>query len=102
MSKKKGNVNKDRLIRQLAKQFGDHNIKMRNIVEGLFNNIINELQDGKRVSIVGFGSFEVRKRIERNGINPQTGAQLRIKATKTPAFTPGKTLKKAVKSSLKK
>jgi DNA-binding protein HU-beta len=50
---------------------------------------------------VGFGSFEVRKRAARTGRNPQTGAALKIKAAKVPAFKAGATLKAAVNGGKK-
>ena len=54
------------------------------------------LKKGDRVSLVGFGSFEISKRAARKGRNPQTGAQIKIKARKVPRFRPGKSLKTAV------
>ncbi|MBM3451208.1 MAG: HU family DNA-binding protein, partial [Armatimonadetes bacterium] len=50
-----------------------------------------------KVTLVGFGTFSVRKRAAREGRNPQTGAKLRIPARKVPAFSAGKELKTAVK-----
>ena len=49
------------------------------------------------MSLVGFGSWEVRKRAARKGINPQTGKAIRIPARRYPKFNPGSALKKAVK-----
>jgi DNA-binding protein HU-beta len=48
------------------------------------------------VSIIGFGTFSVRKRAARKGRNPRTGAEIKIKASKTPAFKAGKALKDAI------
>jgi len=53
------------------------------------------------VALVGFGTFEVRKRAARTGRNPQTGAELKIKAAKVPAFKAGATLKTAVNGAKK-
>ena len=53
------------------------------------------------LSLVGFGSFEVRERAARTGRNPKTGAELKIAASKTPAFKPGATLKAAVNGAQK-
>jgi len=55
--------------------------------------IANELRQGRRVQITGFGTFEQRKRGARKGRNPQTGEAIKIKASKYPAFKPGKSLK---------
>ena len=55
------------------------------------------LQKGDKVSLVGFGTFEVRERKERQGRNPQTREPMTIPASKLPAFSAGKALKDAVK-----
>ncbi|MBQ1487431.1 MAG: HU family DNA-binding protein, partial [Lachnospiraceae bacterium] len=54
-------------------------------------------KDGK-VQLVGFGTFDVTKRAAREGRNPQTGAKMKIKASKAPRFKAGKALKDAVNS----
>jgi DNA-binding protein HU-beta len=54
------------------------------------------LKKGDSVTLVGFGTFEVRKRAARTGRNPRTGDTLKIKASKVPAFKAGKALKDAV------
>jgi DNA-binding protein HU-beta len=55
------------------------------------------LKKGKRLSLVGFGTFAVGRRAARNGRNPQTGATIKIKASKTVRFKAGKGLKDAVR-----
>lgn len=65
-------------------------------VDTVFETIAGALKKGQKVQLVGFGTFEVRKRKARTGINPQTGEKMKIAATKTPAFKPGKALKEAV------
>ena len=62
-----------------------------------FNSIQDALADGKKVQLIGFGTFEVRHRSARTGRNPQTGKTIKIPATEIPAFKPGKTLKDIVK-----
>ena len=54
------------------------------------------LKKGGTVTLVGFGTFSVGKRAARVGRNPQTGAEIKIKAAKVPKFRPGKALKDAV------
>lgn len=54
------------------------------------------LKKGGTVTLVGFGTFSVGKRAARVGRNPQTGAEIKIKAAKVPKFRPGKALKEAV------
>ncbi len=58
--------------------------------------ITDALKDGDKVSLVGFGTFDVRKRAAREGKNPRTGEKIKIKAAKAPAFKAGKALKDAV------
>ena len=59
--------------------------------------ITKALKKGDKVQLVGFGSFEVRKRAARKGRNPQTKKEITIPATKVPVFKAGKALKDAVK-----
>ncbi|UCH80151.1 MAG: HU family DNA-binding protein [Nitrospiraceae bacterium] len=59
--------------------------------------ITKSLKKGKKVTLVGFGTFSVSKRKARKGRNPQTGETIKIAATKLPKFSAGKALKTAVK-----
>ena len=65
-------------------------------VNAVFDAIQADLAAGGKVSLVGFGSFSVKKRAAREGRNPQTGKPLKIKAKKVPVFKPGKALKDAI------
>ena len=65
-------------------------------VNGALDVITESLKGGDKVTLVGFGTFEVRERPERKGRNPQTGAEITIEASKLPAFKAGKVLKDAV------
>lgn len=65
-------------------------------VDATLGGITNALKKGAKVQLVGFGTFEVRKRKARTGINPQTKAKIKIAASKAPAFRPGKALKAAI------
>lgn len=65
-------------------------------LDATLDGITATLKKGQKVQLVGFGTFEVRKRKARGGINPQTGKKIRIPASKLPAFRPGKGLKAAV------
>ena len=65
-------------------------------VDAMIDSITGALKKGDKVSLVGFGSFSVKKRKARTGRNPQTGKAIKIKAKKVPAFSAGKTLKEAV------
>ena len=65
-------------------------------VDTVIDAITGALAKGEKFSLVGFGSFSVKKRKARTGRNPQTGAAIKIKAKKVPAFSAGKALKDAV------
>ena len=58
--------------------------------------VTEELKKGEKIQIVGFGTFEVSQRKEREGRNPQTGETMKIAASKAPKFKPGKALKDAI------
>lgn len=60
------------------------------------DSIVESLQNGEKVQLVGFGTFEVRERAEREGINPATKEKIKIAASKVPAFKAGRALKEAV------
>lgn len=65
-------------------------------VEAVFNVVKKALKSGDSISLVGFGTFSVRKRAARTGRNPRTGESIKIKASKVPAFKAGKGLKDAI------
>ena len=62
----------------------------------VLESITDALKKGEKIALVGFGTFEVRERAERQGINPQTKEKIEIPATKVPAFKAGKALKEVV------
>ncbi len=66
-------------------------------VTAVLEGIADTLARGEKVQLVGFGTFEVRSRKEREGRNPSTGEQIKISAQKVPAFKAGKALKDKVK-----
>lgn len=66
------------------------------VVDAVLDSISEALKNGEKVSLIGFGNFEVRERSARKGRNPQTGEEIQIKASKVPAFKPGKQLKESV------
>ena len=65
-------------------------------VDAMVEVITKALKKGETITLVGFGTFSVRKRAARQGRNPQTGDTIKIKASKNPAFKAGKALKDAV------
>ena len=85
----------------LATKTGNTKVDAERNIAGLIEVITDTLKKGDSISLVGFGSFEVRKRAARTGRNPKTGAELKIKASKQPAFKAGVTLKAAVNGEKK-
>ena len=90
-------MTKRELIEVIAKKANLTNKAARDSVQAVINSIRDALKRGEKVVITGFGTFSVRKRVERIGRNPKTGERITIAARKAPGFTPGKTLKKAVR-----
>ena len=90
-------ANKAELVDRVAKKTQLTKKDVSATVEALFETIQEALKAGEKVQVIGFGNFEVRERAARKGRNPQTGKEIRIKASKVPAFKAGKALKDAVK-----
>ncbi|MDP2761701.1 MAG: HU family DNA-binding protein [Sideroxyarcus sp.] len=89
-------MNRKELIDALADKTGSSKAEADRNIATLIEIITTTLKKGDNVALVGFGTFEVRKRAARTGRNPATGAELKIKASKAPAFKAGATLKAAV------
>jgi len=94
--KKEEEMNKGDLINEVAKVVSTKK-EAQAVVDAIFTGIAKSLKKGKAVTLVGFGTFKVDKRKARKGRNPQTGAEIKIKAKKVPKFVAGKALKAAVK-----
>ncbi|NEU30054.1 HU family DNA-binding protein [bacterium LRH843] len=90
-------MNKTELVQAIAERTQISKKDASNTVNAVFEVITESLSNGDTVQIIGFGNFEVRERAARKGRNPQTGEEIDIAATKTPAFKAGKQLKDAVK-----
>ena len=89
-------MNKGDLINEVAKLVSTKK-EAQEAVDCVFSSITKAMKTEDPVTLVGFGTFKVVERKARKGRNPQTGAEIDIKASKTPKFTPGKALKEAVK-----
>ncbi|MDY6863939.1 MAG: HU family DNA-binding protein [Thermodesulfobacteriota bacterium] len=89
-------MNKTDLINEVAKVTGTKK-NARMAVEGVLDTITKALKKKDTVTLIGFGTFAVKKRAARTGRNPQTGGVLKIPAKNVPVFRPGKDLKDAVK-----
>lgn len=94
-------MNRKELIDALASKTDCTKACADRTLAALIEVITATLKKGDNVALVGFGTFEVRKRAARNGRNPATGAALKIKASKAPAFKAGATLKAAVNGAKK-
>ncbi len=94
-------MNRKELVAALAKKTDSSNAAADRSLAALIEIISATLKKGDKVQLVGFGTFEVRKRAARNGRNPATGAALKIKASKAPAFKAGATLKATVNGTKK-
>ena len=89
-------MNKSELVQHIAKDAALSKSSAAAAVDSFFSGITKALKKGDSVTLVGFGTFQVRKRAARTGRNPKTGDTIKIKASKNPAFKAGKALKDAV------
>ena len=89
-------MNKSELIAAVAAKTGETKKKAEEAVDAFVDVVSEALSKGDKVQLVGFGSFEVRKRAARKGRNPQTKEEIKIPASKAPVFKAGKALKDVV------
>ncbi len=89
-------MNKSELIDAIADASELTKVDAGRALDGFLGAVTNALSSGDSVALVGFGTFAVKDRAERKGRNPQTGAEITIKAAKIPSFKAGKSLKDAV------
>ena len=89
-------MNKTELVAAIAANAGLSKKDSEKAVKAFTEVVAKELKKGGKVQLVGFGTFEVAKRAAREGRNPQTGAVMKIKASKAPKFKAGKALKDIV------
>lgn len=89
-------MNKAELIAAAAEKAGLSKKDAEKVVNATFEAITEALVAGEKVSLVGFGSFDIKNRAERTGRNPMTREEITIPASRTPQFKAGKALKDAV------
>jgi DNA-binding protein HU-beta len=89
-------MNKEELVSAVAGEAKISKAVAEQVVNSTLGAISKALAEGDKVTLVGFGTFEVRERAAREGRNPQTGATLKIEAKKVPAWNPGKAIRDAV------
>ena len=90
------NMNKTELVEVVSSKAEITKAESQKVVSAVLDSIVDGLKKDGKVVLPGFGSFEVRSRTARVGRNPRTGEQIKIKASKAPAFKPGKGMKDAV------
>ena len=90
-------MNKAELTEYISKEAKITKADAKRAIDSFCDNIQKSLKKGKEVRLIGFGTFGVRKRKARKGVNPQTGKTINIAAKKVPYFRPGSELKEAVK-----
>lgn len=90
-------MNKAELVEEVAGKVGLTKKETNNAVDAITSAITDSLVRNERVTLVGFGTFEVRRRRARKGVNPQTRKTIQIPAKKVPKFRPGKGLRERVK-----
>ena len=91
------NITKVELVNAVAEKTGLSKKDSEKAVSAVFASITETLQKGDKLSLVGFGTFEVKERAARSGINPRTKEPISIAASKNPVFKAGKALKDAIK-----
>jgi DNA-binding protein HU-beta len=94
-------VNKTELVAEVAKSADLTKKDAAAALDAVLDSIEAALKKGDKVTLVGFGTFEVRSRKARKGINPRTREEIKIKATKSVAFKAGATLKESVNKGKK-
>ena len=89
-------MNKEELVQEVAKKTKTSQKAVADVLAYTIDAIEKSVAKGKKVTLVGFGTFEPRKRAARTGRNPQTGKPLKIGAKTVPAFSAGKKFKELV------
>ncbi|KAF5056898.1 DNA-binding protein HU-alpha [anaerobic digester metagenome] len=90
-------INRPHLIDLIAKKGNISKVEAKRALELTLNSITETLSKGEEISLIGFGSFKIVERSERMGINPKTGAKIKIAYKKVVRFKPGNDLSGQVK-----
>ncbi len=89
-------MTKIELISKIADKAGLTKKDSEKVLNAVIETITEALNQGDKVSLIGFGTFEVRERAAKEGVNPRNGEKIAIAARKVPAFKAGKALKDSV------
>lgn len=92
-------MNRTELISAMAENAEMTKVDTENALKAFIDTVTEELKNGGKVQLVGFGTFEVAERAARKGRNPKTSEEIMIPASKSPRFKAGKALKDIVKNS---
>jgi DNA-binding protein HU-beta len=90
-------MNREELVKEIAKSTKLSQKSISEVLSATVESIQNTVKKGDKVTLVGFGTFESRRRAARNGRNPQTGKEIKIAAKTVPVFSAGKKFKELVK-----
>ncbi len=90
-------MTKEQMIERMAAEAEITKAQATRAMKSMITNITKSLKKGTKVTLVGFGTFDISKRKARTGRNPRTGAEIAIPAAKVPKFKAGKALKEAVR-----
>ena len=82
-------MNKGELIDSLVSSTGESKRVVSNVIEAYVNEVQKQVKKGEKVTVPGFGTFERRNRSARTARNPRTGEEIKVAASKVPAFKPG-------------
>jgi len=89
-------MNKEELVQEVAKKAKATQKDVSEVLSAFVDVVEKTVAKGKKVTLVGFGTFEARKRAARTGRNPQTGKEIKIPAKTVPTFSAGKKFKELV------
>ncbi|WMT58840.1 HU family DNA-binding protein [Truepera radiovictrix] len=91
-------MSKADLVDKVAEDTGMRKKDVKTIVDTMIDQVSQHLNNGDKVQLTGFGTFEVRERRARTGVKPGTTERIEIPASKYPAFKPGKALKEKIEA----
>ena len=94
-------MNKKELIDSVASATGESKRTVNDVLDETIDQIQRQVKKGERVALPGFGVFQRRQRAARTARNPRTGEEIKVKASKVPAFKPGAGFKDVVSGGRK-
>lgn len=89
-------MKRDDVVKAISKKVKLSQRKVNDVVEAIMDVVVKNVGKGKKIVLIGFGSFEAKKRPARTGRNPQNGATIKIPAKTVPVFSVGKRFKEKV------